>query len=86
MAIFSSNHSLDCYLPKALGPCDFLPFFLMNVFQKKSLLFREGLKNPVYGQHSALSYVCDEGVYIYYIMSLSQYNGCCQYHESMSIP
>ena len=74
MAMFSSNHSLDLYLHKSLGPCNCLPFFLINVFQKKSLLLMEGLqKNPVYGQHSALSYICDEGVYILY-------------HESESVP
>ena len=44
MGIFSSNYSLELYLPKFLGPCDFLPFFLINVFQKKSLLLREGLQ------------------------------------------
>ena len=40
----STNHPLDLYLPKYLGPCDFLPFFLINVFQKKSLLSTEGLR------------------------------------------
>ena len=40
MAIFSpSNHSLALNLPKFLGPCDFLPFFLINVFR------REGYEN-----------------------------------------
>ena len=36
-------------------------------------------KNPAYGQHSALLYVCDSRVPILY-------HGCCQYHKSMSIP
>ena len=58
MAIFSSNQSFELYLPKFLGPYDFLPFFLMNVFQKKILLLREGLqKNYVFKQDSAFSYV-----------------------------
>ena len=58
IAILSSYHSLELYLPKFMGPCDFLPFFLINVFQMKSLLLREGLqKNPVFWQHSAFSYM-----------------------------
>ena len=47
IAIFSSNYSLELYLPKFLGPCDFWPFFLVNVFQKKSLLLRKGLKKSL---------------------------------------
>ena len=58
MAIFCSNQSFELYLPRFLVPYDFLPFFLINVFQKKRLLIREGLqKNPVFEQHSAFSYV-----------------------------
>ena len=48
MAIFSSNYSLELYLPKFLGPCYFLPFFLINVFQKKSLLLKEELQIFLY--------------------------------------
>ena len=40
--------SLELYMPKFLGPCDFLPFFLINIFQKKSLLLREGLQKILY--------------------------------------
>ena len=43
------------------------------------------MKKSSYGQHSALLYVCDSGVpFLYH--DLSQNHGCCQYHESMSIP
>ena len=86
MAIFSSNHSLDLYLPKSLGPCDFLPFFLINVFQKKSLLLREGLQKILYTDNTQPSHTCVMKEYLYYIMSLSQYHGCCQHHLSINIP
>ena len=51
MAIFSRNHSLKLYLHKFLDPCDLLPFFLLSVFQKKSLLLREGLQNILYSDN-----------------------------------
>ena len=35
---------LEISIFKFVVPCDFLPFFLINVFQKKSLLLREGLQ------------------------------------------
>ena len=73
MAIFSSNHSLDLYLPKSLGPCDFLPFFLINVFQKKSLLLREGLQKILYTDNTQPSHMCAMKEYLYYIMSMSHY-------------
>ena len=82
MAIFSSNHSLDLYLPNSLGRCDFLPFFLINVFQKQSLLLREGLQKILYTDNTQPSHMCVMKEYLYYIMSLSQYQGYCQYHES----
>ena len=94
MVIFSSNHSLDLYLPKFMGPCDFLPFFLINVFQKNSLLLREGLQKILFTDNTQPSHMCvmKEYVYIYYIMSLSQYHGCDNtmslyiYHDPMCIP
>ena len=73
-------------MPKYLGPCDLLPFFLINVFQKKSLLLREGLQKILYTDNTQPSHTCVMKEYIYYIMSLSQYHGCCQYHESIYIP
>ena len=52
MAIFYSNLLLELYLLKFLGPCDFLPFFLIKVFQKRSLLIREGLQKNLYSDYT----------------------------------
>ena len=56
MAIFSSNHSLELYFPKFPVRCDFLPFFLINVFQKKSLLLWEELQKILYSDNTLPSH------------------------------
>ena len=42
-------------------------------------------KNSTYGQHSAFR-TCVIQEYQFYELSVSQYHGCCQNHESISIP
>ena len=45
-------------------------------------------ENPAYGQHSALSYVCDSGVPNLYhdSMGVIYTMSPCLYHESLSVP
>ena len=54
MAIFSSNHSLELYLPKFMGPFDFLPFFLINAFKIKVYCSGKGSKNILYSDNTLL--------------------------------
>ena len=90
MAIFSSNHPLYLYMPNSLGPCDFLPFFLINVFQKKSLLPREGSRKILYTNNTQPSHTCVMKEYIPWVLSIPWVHihtiTPCVYHESLVIP
>ena len=60
----------------------FKPFNYILVF---SLVLSDLLKMPHTGNNRP-SHMCVIKGYSYYTMSLSQFYGYCQYHESMSIP
>ena len=55
MTIFSSNHSLELYLPKFLGTIDFFAILSDKCFPKEKFSAKGRVtKNPVLGQPSAL--------------------------------
>ena len=56
MAIFSSNYSIELYLPKDLGP--FFAILFDKCFPKEKFTAQGRVtKNPVFEQHSAFSYL-----------------------------